>query len=394
MDMRYEDMTRDMKDNADLDTINELMFSDLPITYPQNGITKVLIDEELNYKRIKTSAALPKRHEPKYAIDLTYHVNYWRNVMKKEKDRFNVKEFLLMKPKCLIELVHSLKLLIGDDFNNITVNDVAPNLLDILKKKKPKQNLQDLLRQVQEEIPLEYIFRNQTPPSSTVRSSEKKKRRTSTVTSQVDIFNAARPPTSTVTSKTVLIDEELNYKRIKTSAALPKRHEPKYAIDLTYHVNYWRNVMKKEKDRFNVKEFLLMKPKCLIELVHSLKLLIGDDFNNITVNDVAPNLLDILKKKKPKQNLQDLLRQVQEEIPLEYIFRNQTPPSSTVRSSEKKKRRTSTVTSQIDIFNAARPPTSTVTFKTDGITEVLIDEELYYKRIKISAALPKRQEPK
>ncbi|KAH0555243.1 hypothetical protein KQX54_016381 [Cotesia glomerata] len=183
----------------------------------RNGIKKLLIDKEINYKRLKTSAGLPKRHEPKYAIDLINYINYWSNVMKKEKERFNVREFLFMKPKCLNELLHSLKVLIGDDFNKMTVNDVAPNLLDrklsivkhlirqltdVLKKKKQANST--VTSQMR-------LFKNPRLPTSTVTSQirlfNNPKPSTSTVTSQMDFSNAAAtPPTSTVTYQTRLFN--------------------------------------------------------------------------------------------------------------------------------------------------------------------------------------------
>ncbi|CAG5109378.1 Protein of unknown function, partial [Cotesia congregata] len=118
-----------------------------------DGIEKILIDEEINYKRLLTTAKPPKRRTPQYVIDRLNYVNNLKRMISKENQKFDVATYLKMMPKSIEELLFTLKLIIGNDIDFITNDDSVPHELDIPKKEEIKGDYQQLLTEVEEMIP-------------------------------------------------------------------------------------------------------------------------------------------------------------------------------------------------------------------------------------------------
>ncbi|CAG5072743.1 Protein of unknown function, partial [Cotesia congregata] len=70
-----------------------------------------------------------------------------------EKGRFNVENFLKMMPRSLKELQVSLKLLIGDNSNELNVDSIAHETLNRQKNIITEDNCKNLLREVENMIP-------------------------------------------------------------------------------------------------------------------------------------------------------------------------------------------------------------------------------------------------
>ncbi|XP_057334580.1 uncharacterized protein LOC130673555 [Microplitis mediator] len=119
-----------------------------------DGVDKVLKDEEINYSRLLTNAKKPKRNTPKHVIDRRYYINNLRHEIEQEKSRFNIKNFMKMIPRSLLELQHTLKQIIGNNADDIDYDSSVPAELDIFETDQNENiNNINLLNEVEQLIP-------------------------------------------------------------------------------------------------------------------------------------------------------------------------------------------------------------------------------------------------
>ncbi|XP_057328443.1 uncharacterized protein LOC130669508 isoform X2 [Microplitis mediator] len=120
-----------------------------------DGIQKALMDEEINYDRLLTNAKKPKRRTPKHVIDRRNYINTLRDEIDQEKSRFNVKTFLSMTPRSLRELQYTLKMIIGNNSDEIDWDDSVPTDVDdfVIESQNENINSINLLDEVESLIP-------------------------------------------------------------------------------------------------------------------------------------------------------------------------------------------------------------------------------------------------
>ncbi|CAD6208858.1 GSCOCG00012754001-RA-CDS, partial [Cotesia congregata] len=195
-----------------------------------DGIEKILIDEEINYKRLLTTAKPPKRRTPQYVIDRLNYVNNLKRMISKENQKFDVATYLKMMPKSIEELLFTLKLIIGNDIDFITNDDSVPHELDI--PFFPTQSSASKC-QVSQSSKIPTKFSN---PS--LKNKEKAVKNSPLVSpkfTQVMTISGTKykkPPSSTVTSHSLKIPQKpdnTTLKKIKlltaTPLVLPKSNE-------------------------------------------------------------------------------------------------------------------------------------------------------------------------